>query len=42
LKVVVPDELRMLGADHPDTLKTRRNLTFCRKKLGILQAGDRP
>jgi hypothetical protein len=35
LEMLLPDTLRVLGPDHPDTLKTRSNIAFGRTKLGI-------
>ena len=35
LEMLLPDMPRVLGPDHPDTLKTRSNIAFWRTKLGI-------
>jgi hypothetical protein len=35
LEMLLPDMPRVLGPDHPDTLKTRSNIAFGRTKLGI-------
>jgi hypothetical protein len=32
LKALLPDQLRVLGPDHPDTLTTRHNLAHWRDK----------
>jgi ferritin-like protein len=31
---LLTDRLRVLGADHPDTLRTRNNLASCRGRAG--------